>query len=171
MFWEGIECDRVIGLASAMDSFRVMFVAPSRKFTVCLTSIRRSLGLYLFHLVPVPSLSSVITLRDGREVIENKFQGGAISSGGKIENLQGAKLTAITLPWPPYILSMDDCRDGHKDCKAVGPLMEIMDILGELYNFTTSVDRDPDKNWGTKPVTGKGALNTGGFSQSASFNH
>ena len=131
-----------------------MLVAPSEATRACLASARRSLGLYSLRLAPKPVLSSVVTLRDGRDAIENILQEDGSPRERRILSLQGARLTAIALPWPPYVRSMDSCRNGFKDCEAAGPLMEIMGLLGELYNFTSSVDRDPDNNWGTKPVTG-----------------
>ena len=36
-----------------------------------------------------------------------------------------------------------------------GILADLLDILGETYNFTWSLDKDPNNDWGTEPKTGQ----------------
>ena len=70
-----------------------------------------------------------------------------------IFDLKGVTLTSATLNWKPW-LEIDSCIDTLKYCETSGILPDILNLLGSIYNFTWTVDREPSGNWGTMPKEG-----------------
>lgn len=68
-------------------------------------------------------------------------------------NLQGAHIKTIGMTWKPWMTVSRCNREGHINCETAGASSQVMGLLGHLLNFTWSLDRDPDGDWGTVPKT------------------
>ena len=57
------------------------------------------------------------------------------------------------LPWAPYFM-MEDCNANGKNCKNSGFLVDLMNALGKVHNFTWESHQPSDGSWGLKPIDG-----------------
>ncbi len=66
-------------------------------------------------------------------------------------NLLGMRIASISYPWPPYV----PCSDYHavtNDCKSIsGALVDLIDNLASMINFTFISHIRQDGNWGVIP--------------------
>ncbi len=66
-------------------------------------------------------------------------------------DLQGHTVTNVALAWKPW-LGIGECRlPPRGDCVVEGILVEVMDALAAMYNFTWRLDLPEDNKWGSAP--------------------
>lgn len=100
----------------------------------------------------------VIKIKDNSESI---FTSLSFDNFGKIitnYNLEGAHLRCSALSWQPY-LSLSECNGDGSNCNSHGYLADLMNILGDMYNFTWHCDSEPNSNWGMLPESGPHTIN------------
>ena len=68
-------------------------------------------------------------------------------------DMKGSHIISVTLSWAPYFTLLD-CSDDEKDCKSEGYLTDVMNILGNMMNFTWESHSEADRNWGTTVISG-----------------
>ena len=101
---------------------------------------------------------------DWKEIISlkntNKIIGVPIKfdSFGRVvfeKNLHGVHINCSTVSWAPYF-ELTGCKgENETNCKGVGYLADIMNILGNRFNFTWSCDKEPNRFWGNnEPISG-----------------
>jgi len=95
----------------------------------------------------------ILTLHGNNKSIVNQMEFD--SNGRLIEeyDMKGSHILSITLSWAPYF-SLLNCSDDGQDCKSEGYLTDVMNILGNMTNFTWESHSDIDGNWGTTVVSG-----------------
>jgi hypothetical protein len=57
----------------------------------------------------------------------------------------------MTSTWEPY-LKLYGCNDEKNHCKSEGYLTDVMDIMGNMMNFTWVAHGRKDGNWGAEPL-------------------
>jgi hypothetical protein len=95
----------------------------------------------------------VITVKSYKTSVINPLQ---IDSGGRLtENydMQGLHIISITLSWAPYFTLLD-CNEDKQNCQSEGYLTDVMNILGEMMNFTWESHGEIEGNWGTTSISG-----------------
>ena len=74
-------------------------------------------------------------------------------------DLQGLEITSTALTWPPY-LTIDECNEfGLKCGKNYGFLVDFMNRLEIIFNFTCTSQKNVDNNWGMTPKSGTYSIN------------
>ena len=68
-------------------------------------------------------------------------------------DMQGLEIKSVSLDWRPYF-ALTNCDKQQQNCEISGYLADLMSILAERFNFTIRTDREPDLNWGVKPISG-----------------
>ncbi len=132
------------------------------KTTSFFQSIQDDLGF-------VKDLQLVFTDAGGQALVRNNvlFDGNRV----KIHyNLHGRVLKSIGLTWRPWI-AFKSCQSNvitlhllkaimsmiifqNSKCKTRGLIKDVLNIIGDWYNFTVQYDLEPNGKWGTLPVTG-----------------
>ena len=95
----------------------------------------------------------VITVKSYQTSVINQLQ---IDSRGRLtENydMQGLHIISITLSWAPYFTLLD-CTEEKRNCHSEGYLTDMMNILGEMMNFTWESHGEIEGNWGTTSISG-----------------
>ena len=100
-----------------------------------------------------PVWSQVISLQGCKKGIINKI---TFDSFGKIQenfDMKGINIQAVALDWEPYfsIPNNVNMNDSGEENTYLG---EVMNILGDMMNFTWEVHRQEHGDWGTKPIHG-----------------
>ena len=100
-----------------------------------------------------PTWNQVIALKGYERGILNQIKFN--SSGRIVENftMQGINIIGLALSWEPYF-SIESCTDMKTICMERSYLAEVMDIMGDMMNFTWEAHRQHDDNWGTSPISG-----------------
>ena len=70
--------------------------------------------------------------------------------------MMGAEIRCNTIEFLSYIpVIVQDCRqDGHQDCQVDGSITDMFRAIQGRYNFTYTIDREPNDNWGLSPTQG-----------------
>ena len=68
-------------------------------------------------------------------------------------NLQGLEIKSISLDWQP-MFAMENCDENSQFCESKGYLADLVNIIGDMVNFTVRIDREPELNWGVAPISG-----------------
>ena len=68
-------------------------------------------------------------------------------------DMQGTNLKGVALNWEPYFY-MNNCQTHDKDCRDASYVADVMNILGDMMNFTWESHRQEHNIWGTKPISG-----------------
>ena len=95
----------------------------------------------------------VITVRNKKSSVTNQIQ---IDSEGRLTetyDMQGLHIISITLSWAPYFTLLH-CNEDKRNCQSEGYLTDVMNILGEMMNFTWESHGEIDGNWGTTSISG-----------------
>ena len=95
----------------------------------------------------------IMTIHGSKKSIVNQLEFDP--NGRLIEeyDMKGSHILSITLSWAPYFTLLNCSNDG-KDCNSEGYLTDVMNILGNMTNFTWESHSDVDGNWGTTVVSG-----------------
>ena len=100
----------------------------------------------------------VITLRHYKQPVINII---TFDKFGRIithYDMQGLHIRCSTLSWAPY-LTLSNCHGRNQtNCTSIGYLADLMDNLGEIFNFTWQCDAEPENNWGTVPISGRTSI-------------
>ena len=59
----------------------------------------------------------------------------------------------MELPWSPFV-DIKECDENKQNCKVDGLNVEMLEIISKMFNFTFTIDMEPDGNWATVPITG-----------------
>ena len=99
----------------------------------------------------------VITLVGVKQVAVNKLSFNGWGYIIEDYDLQGMHILSTTVSWPPYIYLPEECkrRKLYNDkCKPQGHLVDTLNAMGHLMNFTWECHGDPNDNYGTTPTSG-----------------
>ena len=95
----------------------------------------------------------IMTINGYNQSVVNQMK---FDSNGRLTeryNMQGFHITSITLSWSPYF-SLINCSDEGRDCESEGYLTDVMNILGNMMNFTWESHGEINGNWGTTVISG-----------------
>ena len=95
----------------------------------------------------------IMTINGYNQSVVNQMK---FDSNGRVTeryDMQGFHITSITLSWSPYF-SLINCSDDGRDCKSEGYLTDVMNILGNMMNFTWESHGEVNGNWGTTVISG-----------------
>ncbi len=122
----------------AFPSYRTLVVSPSATAASYLKEMLRLRGILLgFYLVSIEEgerggLRRIITFRDGETLVDNECIGGGAEEGLSCsDDLQGAKVSSFTLPYPPF-LHMAGCGDEEEEEEEDGSGLECAEVSGIL---------------------------------------
>jgi hypothetical protein len=68
-------------------------------------------------------------------------------------DLNGLTLYSIALDWEP-LATFKDCNSAGKKCSSAGYLIDFIDVMSNMLNFTFEAHIDPDGDWGIIPISG-----------------
>ena len=136
-------------------------IATDKKesFLSKLATTEKSRFFYWIHPTEGSEISyhRVITLINVNHVAVNplNFNG----HGYIIEDfdLQGMHILSTTVSWPPYIYLPDECKSKklyNDECKPKGHLVDTLNAMGKIMNFTWECHGDLNDNYGTTPISG-----------------
>ena len=69
-------------------------------------------------------------------------------------DMNGIHIKCYTLSWAPYLVLSDCIQPNQTRCKSTGYLADVMDNLGNMFNFTWDCDKDLNDDWGALPISG-----------------
>ena len=100
-----------------------------------------------------PIWSQVISFQGCKKGIINEI---TFDEFGRIQenfDLKGINIQAVALDWEPYF-SISNNENMNNIGEQNSYLGEVMNILGNMMNFTWEVHRQEHGDWGTKPING-----------------
>ena len=103
------------------------------------------------------SYHRVITLINVNHVAVNQLNFNIFGHIKEDYDLQGMHILSTTVSWPPYIYLNDECKSKklyNKDCKPTGHLVDTLNAMGEIMNFTWECHGDLNDDYGTTPIDG-----------------
>ena len=119
----------------------------------------------LFYMVFPATISTVMTwhqivsLRSGSAINPLAFKQNTLRIIETFD-MHGVEITATSLTWAPY-LTIDDCNEFGKECAInSGYMIDFMDKLADIYNFTYVSQKNVENDWGDLPISG--AVGTNG---------
>lgn len=125
-----------------------------RSISSDLDSMAKSLNhLRCFYAIEGSTLHHLFTFRNQAVLANHQYDciGNTCKKLFKEYNLQGAKLIGSTLPWDPW-LTMEQCETSGQSCRVSGILADLMNIIGNKYNFTLELSKAD--HWGLLPTSG-----------------
>ena len=99
----------------------------------------------------------VITLVNVKQVVTNKLNFNQFGHIVEDYDMQGMHIMSTTVSWPPYIFLNEECKVQKKyndKCKPYGFLVDALDAMAKMANFTWECHGDPLDNYGTTPLSG-----------------
>ena len=67
-------------------------------------------------------------------------------------DMQGHLVSAVALTWEPWLVLDPNCPPTAVKCDSWGILTDVMDAMGGTFNYTWSVSRQAEDDWGVSPV-------------------
>ena len=97
----------------------------------------------------------VISVKNSNKVIAKPIKFDSFGRAVFEKDMQGLHVNCSTLSWTPYF-ELTGCKGkNNTNCKGVGYLADIMNILANRFNFTWSCDAEPNGIWGhIEPISG-----------------
>ena len=99
----------------------------------------------------------VITLSNVKQVVTNKLNFNDFGHIVEDYDMQGMHIMSTTVSWPPYIFLNEECKVQKKynsECKPYGFLVDALNAMGKISNYTWECHGDPVDNYGTTPLSG-----------------
>jgi hypothetical protein len=122
-----------------------------------LKELFKELPKHMMFYLAVQSASGIdwyqiITLRSGSTMNKLKFFG---ESKTIIEDydLNGLTIHSISLDEAPYV-TFKDCNAARRECSSSGYIIDYVDHMSKILNFTFEAHIDPDGDWGLLPKSG-----------------
>ena len=103
------------------------------------------------------SYNRVITVLNIKKVVTNKLNFNQFGIIIDEYDLQGMHILSTTVSWPPYIFLNEECKSpklNNDECKASGHLVDALNVMGKMSNFTWECHGDRNDNYGTTPLSG-----------------
>ena len=102
----------------------------------------------------------IMSMKNNNKIIANSIE---FDTSGRVvfdKDMQGIHINCSTLSWAPYF-KLNECKSQNKtNCKGIGYLADVMNILGKRFNFTWSCDAESTGNWGhAEPISGPRNVN------------
>ena len=97
----------------------------------------------------------VVSVKNSNKIIAKPIKFDSIGRAVLDKDMQGIHVNCSTLSWAPYF-ELNGCKGkNNTNCKGVGYLADIMNILAKRFNFTWSCDAEPNGIWGNnEPISG-----------------
>ncbi len=94
-----------------------------------------------------------LTMNNVSQVVLNKMKKNR--NGQWVEqnpDLEGFKIACSTLAWDPFLV-FENCKGTRDNCTTRGYMVDYIDSMASMLNFTWSCVKDNDiDNWGVKPT-------------------
>ena len=103
------------------------------------------------------SYKRIITLSNVKQVVVDQVSFNEFGHIQDIYDLQGMQVLSTTVSWPPYIFLPEECKERKRNnpkCKPYGHLVDTLNAMGKIANFTWECDGDPNDSYGTTPISG-----------------
>ena len=103
------------------------------------------------------SYSRVITLSNVKQVVVNELSFGELGHIIEDYDMQGMHILSTTVSWPPYIFLPEECKKRklyNEKCNPYGHLVDTLDAMAAISNFTWECHGDPNDDYGTTPLSG-----------------
>ena len=103
------------------------------------------------------SYNRVITILNIKQVVVNSLNFNNYGYIIEDYDLQGMHILSTTVSWPPYIFLSEGCKNPtnyNDECKTYGHLVDALNVMGRISNFTWECHGDPNDNYGTTPLSG-----------------
>ena len=101
----------------------------------------------------LPKWNQVISLQGYENGILNQIKFDPFGRIKENFSMNGTNIIGLALTWEPYF-SMENCTEMSSLCIERSYLAEVLDIMGEMMNFTWNAIPPEDGSWGTKPISG-----------------
>ena len=97
----------------------------------------------------------IISMKNSNKIIAKPIKFDSFSRAVFVKDMQGIHINCSTLSYIPYF-ELTDCKGkNNTNCKGVGYLGDIMNVLANRFNFTWSCDAEPKGIWGNnEPISG-----------------
>ena len=103
------------------------------------------------------SYNRVITILNVEQIVVNSLSFNNYGHIIEDYDLQGMHVLSTTVSWPPYIFLSEGCKNPknyNDECKAYGHLVDALNVMGRMSNFTWECHGDPNDDYGTTPLSG-----------------
>ena len=102
------------------------------------------------------SYNRVVTVLNVEQVVVNKLNFNSFGIIIEDYDLQGMHIQSTTVSWPPYIFLSEECKDPtlYNACKAYGHLVDALNVMGKMSNFTWECHGNRNDDYGTTPLSG-----------------
>ena len=137
-------------------AFTTMLINP-RNCPHIFNATRKRIGYYTYDSHS-DKLTKVISNPVGHPVtlIVERTQ---VNSDSVDFDFQGSDVKTISLTYEPF-LKMTGCKSQFRECHGFGFTFDLMEILAKRFNFTWSLDKQADGNWGSIPDNGEKFLHS-----------
>ena len=137
---------------------------PSKQKILFLSKLEKSAKSRFFYWIyenddqaEELSYNRVITLVTINQVVVNKLNFNEFGLVKEDYDLQGMHILSTTVSWPPYISLNQECKSKklyNNKCRPYGHLVDALNAMAKMSNFTWECHADVNDNYGTTPLSG-----------------